>query len=131
MHPATIIIRGDAQRELAIRAIRQAPVGHAVTIREATRSLEQNARMWAMLGDVSRQVIWHGRRLSPEDWKNMFTAELKGYEIAPNLSGTGFVALGMSTSAMSKRELSDLMELMAAFGAERGVLWSEPGRDAA
>jgi hypothetical protein len=47
----------------------------------------------------------------------------------PNLDGTGFVALGLSTSRMSKRELSDLMELISAFGAERGVEWTEPERE--
>lgn len=32
----------------------------------------------------------------------------------------------MSTSRMGKRELGELMELIAAFGAERGVEFSEP-----
>jgi hypothetical protein len=44
----------------------------------------------------------------------------------PNLDGTGFVALGMSTSRMSVREMSDLIELVFAFGAERNVEWSDP-----
>jgi hypothetical protein len=46
--------------------------------------------------------------------------------VVPNIEGTGFVALGLSTSRMTKGEMSDLMELIAAFGAERGVAWSDP-----
>jgi hypothetical protein len=40
-------------------------------------------------------------------------------DVVPNLEGTGFVALGLSTSKMSKREFSDLLELVNAFAAER------------
>lgn len=94
-------------------------------VRPETRSSEQNARMWAMLGDISKQVVWHGKKLSPEDWKHVFSASLRKLSVVPNLDGTGFVALGLSTSRMTKTELSDLMELMAAFGAERGVTFHE------
>jgi NinB protein. len=43
----------------------------------------------------------------------------------PNLDGTGFIILGQSTRAMSKKELSNLLELAYAFGAEHDVKWSE------
>ncbi len=89
------------------------------------RSSEANARMWAMLTEVSKQVEWYGKRLTPEDWKHVFSASLRKLEVVPNLDGTGFVALGMSTSQMSKREFSDLMTLIEAFGVERGVKFAE------
>lgn len=94
-----------------------------VEARPERRSTEQNARLWAMLTDVSRQVVWHGQKLSAEDWKNIFTASQKKQRVAPGLDG-GFVVLGQSTSQMTKGEFSELMELIAAFGAERDVLWS-------
>lgn len=94
-----------------------------VSVRPETRTLAQNARLWAMLGDVSRQVVWHGRRLSPEEWKHVFTAALKKQDVVPGLDG-GFVVLGQSTSSMTKREMADLQTLMEAFGAERDVCWS-------
>jgi len=102
--------------------------GHRLVleVRPEKRSDAQNRRLWAMLGDVSRQVDWYGRKLDAEDWKHVFTASLRKLSVVPNLEGTGFVALGLSTSRMTKAELSDLMELIAAFGAERGVKW---GRD--
>jgi hypothetical protein len=112
-------------RQRAVEAVKSAPEGYVVSVKEPTRSLEQNARLWAMLGDVSRQVDWYGKRLTSEDWKHIFSSSLRRLEVVPNLDGTGFVALGMSTSRMSKREMSDLIELIAAFGAERGVEWSE------
>lgn len=100
--------------------------GHRLVVefKPETRSLEQNARLWAMLTEISEQVDWYGRKLTPSDWKHVFTASLRKLDVVPNLDGTGFVALGLSTSNMSRREMADLQELMAAFGAERGVRFS-------
>lgn len=119
------ILSHDQARRNALEAVKTAPQGYAVKVEEPTRSLEQNARLWSLLTDISEQVDWYGKRLTPEDWKHVFSASLRRLEVVPNLDGTGFVALGMSTSRMTRRELSDLMELIAAFGAERGVEWSE------
>lgn len=99
-----------------------------VSIQEMTRTLEQNARMWATLTDISEQVVWHGLTLTNEEWKHAFTATLKGQKTVPNLDGTGFIVLGQSTRRMSKKELSDLLELAYAFGAEKGVNWSEQSK---
>lgn len=103
-----------------------------VTVEEAKpkRTLEQNARMWAMLTDISRQVEWpvDGRlqKLTPEEWKTIFTAGLKRHQrVAQGLEG-GFVMLGESTSRMRVGEMTDLIELMFAFGAEHGVRFLEP-----
>jgi len=100
--------------------------GHrmVVEVKPETRSSQQNRRLWAMLTDISEQVDWYGRKLSPTDWKHVFTASLRKLDVVPNLDGTGFVALGLSTSTMTKREMSDLMELMSAFGSEHSVKWS-------
>lgn len=125
------VLTHSLARQRAVEAVKTAPEGYEVRIKEPTRNSDQNSRMWAMLGDVSKQVDWYGKRLTPEDWKHVFSASLRRLEVVPNLDGTGFVALGMSTSRMSKREMSDLIELVFAFGAERGVVWSEPEREAA
>ena len=119
----TFILTHTTARQMAVREVVNAPDGYVVEVKEPTRSLEQNAALWAALSDVSEQVEWYGKRLTPEDWKHVFTASLKKLEVVPNLDGTGFVALGMSTSRMSKREMSDLLELIHAFGAERGVIF--------
>lgn len=118
------ILAHDTARRRAVQAVQEAPEGWVVRISEPTRTLEQNARMWAMLGDIAQQVEWYGVHLSAEDWKHVFSASLKGQKSVPGLDG-GFVVLGQHTSRMSKRELSDLMELISAFGAERDVRWTE------
>ena len=99
--------------------------GHKMVleIKPSTRSLEQNSRLWAMLTEISRQVDWYGRKLTPDEWKHVFTASLKKQDVVPGLDG-GFVVLGMSTSKMTRAEMCDLQTLMEAFGAERGVRFS-------
>lgn len=119
------VLSHDVARQRAIEAVKQAPAGFSVSVSEPKRSLEANAKMWAMLADIASQVEWYGKRLTPEDWKHVFSASLKKLQVVPNLDGTGFVALGLSTSRMSVREMSELIELMAAFGAERGVNFAD------
>lgn len=120
----TFILAHNLARRNAMRAVADAPEGYCVTIKPKTRSLEQNARMWAMLADVSAQVDWYGKRLTSEAWKCVFSASLKKQDVVPGLHGD-FVVIGQSTSQMTVREMGELMELMEAFGAERGVMWSE------
>ncbi len=101
--------------------------GHSfdVVIKAETRSTGQNRAMWAALHDVAAQVVWHGQKLSAEDWKHIFSAGLRKQRVAPGLDG-GFVVLGQSTRAFTKAEMSDMLELIQAFGAERGVRFSAP-----
>lgn len=101
--------------------------GHRMVmeVKPETRSLAQNARLWAMLTDISKQVDWYGRKLTPEEWKHVFTASLTKQDVVPGLDG-GFVILGKSTSSMTKGEMSELQELMQAFGAQQSVRFTAP-----
>lgn len=116
----------EGARRMAIESVRHAPDGYIVEVKPPTRSLDQNSRLWAMLADVSSQVVWHGRKLDSESWKHIFTSSLKRMDVVPNLEGTGFVALGLSTSRMTKKELGDLMTLIESFGAQNSVKFTEP-----
>lgn len=118
----TYRVTTEAQRRTVLDAIQRAPLGFVVNAKRNKRSLPQNSRMWAMLTIIAREVPWHGVRLSPEDWKLIFLSAL-GHEMrmVPNLDNNGFVSLGRSSSALTKQEMSDLMELMSAFAAKHEV----------
>jgi len=96
-----------------------------VSDKPETRSVEQNRRMWAMLRDVSRQVVWHGQKLADSEWKDVFTAALKRQKVVPGIDG-GFVVLGTSTRKMTIAEMGELMTLMEAFGAQQDVRFTAP-----
>lgn len=99
----------------------------ALIVTEPRRTLDQNSKLWPMLGDIAEQVEWHGQKLKDFEWKDVFTAALKRYRAVPGIDG-GIVLLGMRTSRMTKAELSELIESIYAFGAEHEVVWSEPAR---
>ena len=115
-----IKLTGLAAREAACRYVHDALEGFVVTIQEETRNLEQNALMWPLLDDLAEQVEWYGQKLTADEWKDVLTASLQKQKVVPGIDG-GFVVCGQSTSRMSKSQFSQLIELIYAFGAEKGV----------
>ncbi len=120
-----IILSGPGPRYHAKQVIEAAPMGYIVTIKEPTRNLDQNARMWAMLADIS-SAIPDGRRHTPEDWKCLFMHAC-GWEVQflDGLDGRPFPS-GFKSSKMTVRQMADLITFIMAYGDERGVAWSEP-----
>lgn len=120
----TVILRGQSQRDFVKSMIDRAPVDAVVTIKEATRSLDQNARLWAMLSDVSRAKP-EGRMHTPEVWKNlMMHACGHAVQFELGLDGKPF-PVGFRSSRLTKSEMSDLMEFVAEYGARHDVLWTD------
>ena len=129
--PALLVLAGDKERERAHDWIRRAPVNSRITFASPKRSLDQSAKMWAMLTAISRQVKWHGQHLTPDDFKLVFLDALKrDVRIVPALDDRGFVNLGRSSSTLSKEEMSDLLELIQCWAAQNGVDLGEPIADA-
>lgn len=126
MSGQTLILAGDVQRHCAKRLIDIAPQGAVVNIREASRTNDQNAKMHAMLSDVARAKP-QGRVMGTDVWKALFMAEA-GFRCTfePSLDGTGVVPLGFKSSRLNKAEFSGLIETIYKYGAEHGVVWSEP-----
>ena len=104
-----------------------------VVIKPETRSLAQNNLMWSCLTDLSTQLQWCGKKMTPEGWKDFITAHIEGQDIVPNMDGTGFVTIGRgkSTSQMTIAEMTEVIERCHAFGTLQGVNWSPTslGRD--
>lgn len=125
MSRATVMIKGDADRKLIARWAGNVPAGTTVEFRAPRRSSEANALMWSLLGQISKQVEWFGKKRSPEDWKDLATAALRGAEFVPGITPGTVVPLGMRTSQMTSAEISELIESLYAFGAERGVQFRE------
>jgi hypothetical protein len=125
MSKCILKLTGSLARQAACRHVNEAPDGYIVTIAEPTRNLEQNAKMWAMLAELAEQTDWHGNKLNAEEWKDLLSAGLVQSKAVPNLTGNGFVILGQRTSKLSKSQFAALIELITAFGVERGVVFSD------
>lgn len=132
MSRVAVTLHSQADRDKVCRWVQKVDAGTRVELKEAKRSQVQNDRMWAMLTEVSQQLLWHGVKLSTEDWKLVFLDALKReVRMVPNIDGNGFVNLGRSSSDLSKAEFSDLIEIIFAFGAKHGVQFQDDKADAA
>jgi hypothetical protein len=126
MTRAVIVLKEDEDRQKVARWAAKTAQGTRVEFKAPRRSLPQNDRMWAMITDIAIQLPWHGIKLSPDDWKLLFLDSLKReLRMVPNLDGNGFVNLGRSSSDLSKAEMTDLIDLMHAFGANHSVVFHD------
>ena len=103
--------------------IRAAPIGTRVTFKAHKRSTAQNDHMWAILTDIAAQKEHCGRKYTPDAWKVIFLAAI-GQEVQfiPSLDGKTFIPWGQSSSDLSKKEMTDLIEFMMAWCAENDVV---------
>ena len=125
MSRASVTIKSPADRALISRWAGNVPVGTSVEFRAPRRSCDQNSLMWSLLGQVAQQIMWHGQKLTAEDYKDICSASLRRYNVVPGIDQGTFVPLGMRTSQMTKEEMTALIELIVAFGTERGVKFRE------
>jgi hypothetical protein len=106
-----------------------APDGWVARFSEPTRSLDQNAKLHAMLTDISRQLTYHGSQRSVEFWKGLFVsgwqiATGEKPEIVPGLEGE-FINIRESTTTLTVRRMASLIEYIMAYGSSNGVVWSD------
>lgn len=124
MQGQTIILHGPRQREEAKRLIDAAGEGFVVSVRKPARNALQNAKMWAMLSDVSRSKP-EGKHWPPEVWKAAFMSAL-GHEakLYGGIDG-GEPFLVQQSSRLTVQEMADLITFIAEYGDRHGVEWSE------
>ncbi len=115
-----ITLWSDGAKKRACEWIMKAPKGYRFTLQETKRTVPQNDRMWAMLTCVSTQLVWHGQRYTPEQWKDYFVHSLSGGAFMPAEDG-GMVPIGRSTSKLGKQEHSLLTEIIEGFAERQGV----------
>jgi len=125
----TFILRAppNQSRELAKRAIDEAPDGHAAIIKDAKRTDEQNAAQWPYLAGFSKQLKWpvNGEMtwLTEDEWKDILTCAFEE-EVKPRVAmgfDGGMVMLGRRTREFGKKKFSLWYEWLMAAAALKGV----------
>jgi len=110
------------QAELAHDWINRAPDHTVVKFFKPKRTIPQNDRMWAMLADISSQQP-RGIKKTPDVWKAlMMNACGHDVQFEMGLNGEPF-PLGFRSSKLTKEQMGDLMEFMAMWGVENGVVF--------
>jgi hypothetical protein len=120
----------QAVRLRCCEAIMSAAEGMRVEIKERKRSLDQNAKLHATLGDIAKQVPWAGKNRDTETWKRLMTAawlRARGdqVEFLPALDGHGVDVVFRRTSDLTISEVAELLEYINAWVAENQVSTSD------
>ena len=127
---AIVTLRTQADRDKASRWCQGVATGSKVIFMGPARTVPQNDLMWQLLRTISTSLEWHGQRYPPEEWKDFMAHALRRSKWMPSEDG-GMVPIGLSTSSMSRAEMSDMIECIYAFGARHGVGFdAEEARDA-
>lgn len=126
MSRALLVLHNETIRQKAIRWLSKAPKDTRVEFKAPKRTLPQNDKMWAALTDVSAQIAHHGRKLSPDQWKLMFMDELEQEsDLVLSLDGQRYINIGRRSSDLSIAEMTDLIEIIYAWGIFHGVIFKD------
>ena len=94
-----------------------------LTLKEPKRTDEQNAALWSLLAQVTKQrPVHNGVKMTDELWKAVFM-QAWGAEIVflPNLDGNGMFPAGHRSSQLAVEEFSLLIEFIIAWMAQEGL----------
>jgi hypothetical protein len=97
-----------------------------MTIKNVTRTIEQNRQQWPILDAFSKQIKWpvngEMQLISPEDWKDILTCAYRKEipRVAVGLDGCS-VLLGQRTSKFDKDAWAAWMEFLNWAAIEKGV----------
>lgn len=128
----TFPLRNEQDRARAIAWIQSADIDRPrkIAISEEDRSAEQNAKLHAMLGDISKQVKHAGCKWDILIWKRLCTAAWlreigESATMIPALDGNGFDVIYEKTSKLGVKKCASLIEWVQAFGGEHSVKWTQ------
>ena len=114
-----IQLDGEDKRLRALEAVSKAPDGLILTIKDSTRSLDQNAKFHALCNDAAKTMTYMGRVLKTDQWKVLFIsghaiATKIGADMIPGLEGE-FVNLRESSAQMGVKRMASLIEYTQAY----------------
>lgn len=98
-----------------------------ITLDEPTRSLEQNAMLHAICGEIAQQKQWAGRRIDAEGWKRLLVdawareSDRRQGDVVPSLDGASIVNLSMQTRRMTVADMADLITFAQWWATDNDV----------
>jgi hypothetical protein len=119
----TFVLVHHQARLNAIEAVKTAPDGWMVQVKEKTRSIEANSRYWGqgILAQIADQVVMNGGKYSAEVWHEQFKQMFLGVEELP--SGQ---VIGKSSAKLSVKAFSEFTEQVEAYAVTSlGVVFQD------
>ena len=120
------MILSPHNRNLAREMVDNAPDGHILEVRPPKRSLDSNRYYWAVLGDISEQVV-PGRSYEPSVYHEYFRT-LFLPERMVELPDGSIKMLEPSTSELNQATFSEYTEKVIKWALEHDVRFSDNTR---
>ena len=120
------MILSPHNRNLAREMVDNAPDGHILEVRPPKRSLDSNRYYWAVLGDISEQVV-PGKSYEPSIWHEYLRA-LFLPERMVELPDGSIKMLEPSTSELNQTTFSEYTEKVVRWALEHDVRFSDNTR---
>lgn len=83
-------------------------------------SSQQRKLLNSACGDLAAQIIWHGQRLSKDDFRHLIAGTILGWRMMPAIDrgegAPGFIMLGGSSLDLSKTECTDAITMAFHLG---------------
>ncbi len=120
------MILSPHNRNVAREMVDNAPDGHILEVRPPKRSLDSNRYYWAVLGDISEQVV-PGKAYEPSIWHEYLRA-LFLPERMVELPDGSIKMLEPSTSELNQSSFSEYVEKVVKWALEHDVRFSDNTR---
>ena len=120
------MILSPHNRNLAREMVDNAPDGHILEVRPPKRSLDSNRYYWAVLGDISEQVV-PGKAYEPSIWHEYLRA-LFLPERMVELPDGSLKMLEPSTSELNQSSFSEYVEKVVMWALQNDVKFSDNTR---
>lgn len=118
-----IILRGKPDIDRAVNELLSIDLTRPkqISIDSVTRNHEQNAKLHAMLSDISMQAVHAGSKWDLTIWKRLLmyawlrdTGERA--QMIPSLDGSGFDVIYERTSKLTVKQMAEFIEFVYATG---------------
>lgn len=115
-----------SDRQCALDAVRLAPAGWMVTVKDPTRSEEQSALFHKICGLMAKHADHGGRRFDKDGWKHLLISGHAVHTRAPFQPVVGlegeFLNIRESSARMTVSRASSLIEYALFIAQEKGII---------
>ena len=120
------MILSPHNRDVAKQMVDNAPDGHILEVRPPKRSLDSNRYYWAVLGDISEQMVV-GKAYEPSIW-HVYFKQLFLPDLMQELPDGSLSIVPPSSTKLTQKEFSEYLEKVVKWSLEHDVRFSDNTR---
>jgi len=120
------MILSPHNRDVAKQMVDNAPDGYVLEVRPAKRSLDSNRYYWAVLGDISEQMVV-GKAYEPSIW-HVYFKQLFLPDLMQELPDGSLSIVPPSSTKLTQKEFSEYLEKVVKWALEHDVRFSDNTR---